>query len=491
MVVGSLKVKNYPTKEKPVLIKGKKLIFRAKLIAVLILLSVLIACKQINKSESPNIIFILVDDMGYNVPGCYGGTEIATPNIDQLALDGMRFTQAYAGCSLCAPSRSSLLTGQHTGHVSLRGNTGGIPIQKYDTTFAEVLQQAGYTVGGFGKWGLGDVGTSGVPEKHGFDKFFGYYHQIHAHFYYTDYLWENSKKVPVLNEHNNPKSYTHNIIVDKMKSFIQEQAVTDDPFFCFGSWTLPHTDDDDNPKIPTSDSAYEYYGQANLTKKEKQFAAMHTKLDYSLGEILNILEETGIDDNTIVIFASDNGGGGEWLNHFNLNGSLKGYKRTLYEGGIKIPFIVKWPEKIPANTISDFTFYFPDLMPTFAELGNAENFLPENIDGISILPTLLGNNNQEKHEFLYWEIPDYDWSKHYYPETSLQQAVRKGNWKLVRHFTYEPWELYNIKDDPYEKNNIASSYPNMVKELENLIKTNRMEMVDQIEPEMPEGKWFR
>ncbi len=468
-----------------------RFLVKSKIFAIFILVSFLFGCMQSEKEKKPNIVFILVDDMGYGVPGCYGGTEISTPNIDKMAAEGMRFRQAYAGCSLCAPSRSTLLTGQHTGHVSLRGNTGGIPLQETDTTFAEVLKHSGYSIGGFGKWGLGDVETMGVPEKHGFDQFFGYYHQIHEHYYYTNYLWENGKKVKILNEPNNPSSYTHNIIVEKMKEFIREQASLENPFFCYGSWTLPHTDDDDNPQIPISDSAYTFYKETNLTEREKQFAAMHTKLDYSLGEIMDQLIESGIDENTIVFFASDNGGGGEWLEYFNLNSNLKGSKRTLYEGGIRIPFIARWPKKIKAKSTSDIAFYFPDMMPTFAEIGNASKYLPKNIDGISILPTLFGNETQEKHDYLYWEIPDYDWNKHYYPETSLKQAIRKGKWKLVRHFTTEDWELYNIKKDPYETKNLAEFYPQIVKDLENYILEHRTEMIDQIEPIMPIGKWYR
>ncbi|MCB0731027.1 MAG: arylsulfatase [Ignavibacteriae bacterium] len=469
----------------------KTTLFKLILIVNIVLILTLLGCKENKKSQKPNIVFIIVDDMGYNVPGCYGGNEFSTPNIDNLATNGMRFTSAYSGSSLCAPSRSSLLTGQHTGHVSLRGNTGGIALQSNDTTFAEVLKKAGYKVGGFGKWGLGDVGTAGIPELHGFDEFFGYYHQIHAHFYYTDYLWKNSEKISVLNENNNPNSYTHNIITERMKNFIKENAKSENPFFCFGTWTLPHTDDDDNPQIPTSDSAYKFYEQSKLNERNKKFAAMHKKVDLSLGEIIDLLKELNIEDNTLVIFTSDNGGGGEWLESFNLNGPYRGYKRTLYEGGIKVPFIVKWPNKVKANTISELQFYFPDIMPTIASIAEADEYLPKNIDGISILPTLLGENDQQKHKLLYWEIPNYNWSEHFYPETWLQQAIRKDNWKLVRHFTDEPWELYNIKEDPYEKNNISSNYPELVNELVKLINENHTEMIEQIEPEMPKGKWFR
>jgi len=448
-------------------------------------------CGETDHLKPPNIILIIVDDMGYGVPGCYGGNEISTPNIDRMAEEGKQFFNAYSGSSLCAPSRSALLLGKHNGHTSLRGNTGGISILKDDITFTDVLSKAGYTVGGFGKWGLGDAGTPGAPEKHGFDIFFGYYHQIHAHFFYTDYLWQNGSKVPILNEHNNPESYSHNIIVNKMKEFIKEQAITNKPFFCLGSWTPPHTDDDGNPQIPTSDPAYKHYEDSELSEIEKQFAAMHTKVDYGLGEILKLLKDLEIDNNTLVIFTSDNGGGGEWLKHFQLNGEYRGYKRTLYEGGLKVPFVARWPNKIEAGSKSDLVFYFPDLMPTFAEISNASELLPDDIDGISIVPALLGESRQNQHDFLYWEIPDYDWSKKYYPENALQQAVRKGKWKMVRHFQDEPWELYNLDLDPEELNNVSDSNKDVVKDLAELINNNRTDMIEQIEPEMPEGKWYR
>jgi len=440
--------------------------------------------------KTPNIVLIMADDMGYGVPGCYGGTEIFTPNIDKLALHGMRFTNAYAGCALCAPSRASLLLGQHMGHVSLRGNTGGISILDQDVTFAEVMKKGGYQIGGFGKWGIGDLDTPGVPEKQGFDEFFGYYHQIHAHFYYTDYLIENGVKVIVPNRHNDPESYTHNIYFNRMTDFIRDQAESDQPFFCFGSWVLPHTDDEDHPQIPTSDPAYQMYADKPWTEEVKKFAAMHTRFDTDVGKVMDLLEALGIADNTLLIVSSDNGGGGEWLKHFDLNRGLRGAKRTLFEGGLRVPFVASWPGKIKAGSVSDHPFYFADMMATFAELSGTEASLPKN-DGISIVSELLGKKNQKKHDALYWENPVYSWSKHFYPKTWLQQAVRMDNWKLVRHKTDEPWELYDLSVDPQEEMDISKEHPEMIQKMVTWIENNRIEMIEQIEPEMPEGKWYR
>lgn len=439
--------------------------------------------------ERPNIIFILADDMGFGVPGCYGGEMILTPHIDSLAMHGVLFTQAYAGCSVCAPSRASLLTGQHTGHVSVRGNTGGIPLADRDTTFAEILRSAGYQVGGFGKWGLGDRGTEGVPEKQGFDRFFGYYHQIHAHFYYTDYLWENSRKVEMLNAHGDSASYSHYRIMEEMKQFII--ANRSGPFFCFGSWTLPHTDDDGFPQIPETDPAYALYKQKSWSEEEKQYAAMNSRVDYDLGEIVKLLRELGIDRKTIVIFSSDNGGGADYDSLFHVNGTLKGSKHQFYEGGIKVPLIFSWPGKIEAGSHCDLMCYFPDLMPTFLEMAGTEHAMPGNVDGFSLVPSLTGGRVQYSHEYLYWELPAYDWTNNIYLVNGLQQAIRVADWKLLRHDSHNPWELYNLSTDTGETRDIAEDQPEIVSRLANMIETHRTAVPPQKEPEMPEGKWFR
>ena len=442
-----------------------------------------------NVGKKPNIIFILADDMGYNVLGSYGGNIILTPNIDDLAKGGMRFTNAYAGNSVCGPSRATIMTGLHTGHTTVRGNTGGISIKDTDVTLSEVLKKEGYRTGGFGKWGLGDLETEGVPEKQGFDEFFGYYHQIHAHFYYTDYLIKNGKKINTLNKVGDSASYSHYKIMKEMKSFITKNK--EKPFFCFGSWTIPHTDDLGYSQIPESDPAFQAYKDKPWSNDEKKYAAMNTLVDYSLGEIKTLVEELNIEKNTIIIFSSDNGGGSKYDQLFNVSGKFRGFKHQFYEGGIKEPLIFYWDGKIKPGTVSDLPNYFADLMPTFAELANAEKYLPENLDGISLVPTLLKTGLQKEHDYMYWELPAFDWDNNIYDPQGLQQAIRVKDWKLLRHNTKEPWELYNLSSDPGEKNNIADQNPELVQELIQTIEKNRTESPIQIEPEMPEGKWFR
>ena len=450
----------------------------------------LVSCNPMSVEQpKPNVIYILADDMGYNVPGVYGGELIKTPHIDQLANNGLLFTEAYAGNSVCAPSRASLLTGLHTGHTSLRGNTGGISIKDSDITIAEVLKQAGYKTGGFGKWGLGDVGTEGIPEKQGFDRFFGYYHQIHAHFYYTDYLWENSNKIPVLNKEGDAGSYTHYRIMKEMKDFIKENK--SGPFFCFGSWTIPHTDDIGLAQIPETDPAYLLYKDEAWSEQSKKYAAMNTLFDSGVGEILSLLQELGIEENTLVIFASDNGGGNTFDEVFDVSGKLRGFKHQFYEGGIKVPFVAYWKGKIQPGTKSEIQTCFADIMPTLAELAGADQYLPSNIDGISLVPTLLQKGEQILHDYMYWELPAFDWENSCYEKHGLQQAIRKDNWKLLRHDQLQPWELYNLEKDPMEQNNLASANQELVEELIRKIQENRTEMPVQIEPKMEDGKWYR
>lgn len=460
------------------------------IISLAVLLACMHGCKNREISGTkPNIIFILADDMGYNVPGCYGGDSIYTPNIDALAKGGILFSEAYSGCSVCAPARASLMTGLHTGHVSLRGNTGGIALPSRDTTFTQILKSAGYTVGGFGKWGLGDVGTEGVAEKHGFDIFFGYYHQIHAHFYYTDYLWRNSRKVEVLNAHGDSASYAHYRIMKEMKQFITDNRAG--PFFCFGSWTLPHTDDDGNAQIPESDPAYILYNDKPWTDDEKKYAGMNTRVDHDLGEIIKLLKELNINRNTVVIFSSDNGGGEKYNPTFKVSGKLKGFKHQFYEGGIKVPLIFYWPGRIEPGSRCEMPCYFADMMPTILDLAGIEDLLPVKTDGISMVPSLFGEHIQEKHEYMYWELPAFDWTNNVYPENGLQQAIRIDDWKMLRHDTHEAWELFDLSVDQEENHNLASEHPDIVVRLMDLIKMNRTKMPEQIEPEMSEGKWYR
>jgi len=433
----------------------------------------------------PNIIFIIVDDMGWADLGCYGSRQIKTPNIDAMAAEGIRFTQAYSGCTVCAPARSVLMTGLHMGHTSVRGNTGGIPIRDEDVTVAEVLKRAGYATGGFGKWGLGDVGTPGVPEKQGFDEFFGYYHQVHAHDYWTPYLWHNSRKVPMKGEKGDAQRYTHYRIFEQMLEFIRKNK--NRPFFCYAPWTPPHG----SYQIPESDPAWRMYKDKNWPKNAKVAAAMDTMIDRHVGELLALLKELEIDRRTIVFFCSDNGAAYRFEGTLDSSGPLKGFKRSMYEGGIRVPLVARWPGRTNPGTESDHICYFADVMPTLAELAGASRYMPANVDGLSIVPTLTGKpDKQSKHEYLYWEWTRYNWASQKDVPHGLMQAVRMRNWKVVRHQSDKPFELYDLSKDIGEKDNIAERHPEIVAKIEAYIRRDRVEPRPQIEPKKPKGKRF-
>jgi len=436
--------------------------------------------------HKPNIVFIIVDDMGWADLGCYGSKQIKTPNIDRMAEQGMLFTQAYSGCTVCAPARSVLMTGLHMGHTSVRGNTGGIPILEEDVTVAEVLKKAGYTTGGFGKWGLGDVGTPGVPEKQGFDDFFGYYHQIHAHDYWTPYLWHNSQKVPMTGEQGTAQRYSHNRIFDKTLEFIHKNK--NRPFFCYAPWTPPHG----KYQFPESDPAWQIYKDKSWPKNAKVAAAMDTMIDRHVGQLLALLKELDIDERTIVFFVSDNGAAQRFDGVLDSSGPLRGFKRSMYEGGIRVPMIVRWPGKIKASKVNHHQFYFADVMPTLAELAAASKYMPSNVDGLSIVPTLTGRDKkQKKHEFLYWEWHRFNWGKRRNIADGLTQAIRMGKWKAVRHNSNVPFELYDLEKDIGEKNNVAAEHLDIIAEIERFVATARTEPRPQIEPRKPAGKQYR
>ena len=437
-------------------------------------------------ANKPNIVFIVVDDMGWADLGCYGSRQIKTPNIDQMAAEGVRFTQAYSGCTVCAPARSVLMTGLHMGHTSVRGNTGGIPLRDEDVTVAEVLKQAGYATGGFGKWGLGDVDTPGVPEKHGFDEFFGYYHQVHAHDYWAQYLWRNSQKIAMTGEKGSAERYTHNRIFEQMLKFIRRNK--DKPFFCYAPWTPPHG----QYQIPESDLAWQMYKDKSWPRDAKVAAAMDTMIDRHVGELLDLLKELDIDERTIVFFCSDNGAAKRFDGVLDSSGPLRGFKRSMYEGGIRVPLIACWPGKTKAGSVSEHLCYFADVMPTLADLAGALPYMSADVDGLSIVPELTGRTDeQKKHEFLYWEWQLYNWGKSKDVPNGLMQAVRMGKWKAVRHKSNVPFELYDLSSDIGEKNNIADRHPEIVAKIEAYIKRDRVEPREQIEPDKPEGKRFR
>jgi arylsulfatase A len=442
------------------------------------------ACSTEQKKENlPNIVYIIADDLGYGDLSCYGQEKFSTPNIDKLARQGMLFTQHYAGCTVSAPSRSSLMTGMHTGHTPIRGNKGWDPEGQWPLpagtfTIAEMLKSKGYATGAFGKWGLGFIGTHGDPNSRGFDKFFGYNCQSLAHNYYPGHLWDNDTKI-VLHENDNGKTgiYGPDPIHQAALDFIDLNK--DTPFFLFYPAIIPHAEllakeeymnkfrgkflpehpykgVDDGPKFRLGP-----YG--SQPESHAAFAAMITHLDDYVGELLAKLDELGIGDNTMVIFTSDNGPhleGGADPDYFNSNGDFRGYKRDLYEGGIRVPMIVRWPGKIGEGTTSDHISAFWDIMPTLAEITGAD--IPGDIDGISFLPELV-ENHQKKHDYLYWEFHEH----------GGKVAVRMDQWKGIRlgadNPSEETFELYNLLDDIGETVNLADSNPEIVEKIKQIM----------------------
>lgn len=414
--------------------------------------------------RKPNIVFILADDLGYGDPSCYGQTKFGTPNIDRLAAEGMRFTQAYAGSTVCAPSRCALMTGYHMGHAHIRGNRGGggVPLRPQDLTVTELLKQAGYATGMFGKWGLGLNDTTGQPNRKGFDEWFGYLDQSLAHFYYTDHLYKNSEKFPIAKT-----QYSHDLIAEAALEFIRKNK--DKPFFLYLPFTIPHASlqaPEDSlekfrgkfPEVPFPGAHY----TAQPTPRAA-FAAMVTRLDRDVGRVVALLKQLGIEEDTVIFFSSDNGPhreGGHDPDFFRSAGPLRGIKRDLYEGGIRVPTIARWPGKIRAGVASDQVWAFWDFPPTAAEIAGLKS--PQGIDGISILPALTGKP-QKNHEYLYWE----------FFEKGFKQAIRVGDWKAVRMAPGKPLELYNLKTDIGEQNNIARKHPDVIARIEEILNTVR------------------
>jgi len=424
------------------------------------------------KSSQPNIIYILADDLGYGDLGCYGQQKFSTPNIDAMANDGMRFTQNYSGSTVSAPSRCCLLTGKHTGHAAIRGNTNekGSDGKLYDTslpdaevTIAELLKTQNYATACIGKWGMGGVGSEGHPNKQGFDYFYGYLGQANAHWYYPEYIHENSTEVLL-----GKKVYTHDLFENKALEFIKTNA--EKPFFLYLAVTIPHAELQipaeyrtayENSFMPEKAHKGDYSPQE---KPHATFAAMVSRLDITVGKLNLLLRDLKLDENTIVVFSSDNGPhkeGGADPQFFNGGGGLRGVKRDLYEGGIRVPMIVKWPQVVKSGTVSNQPIAFWDVLPTLAEVGTVKP--TSKIDGVSFLPTLKGKKQSIKHQPFYWE----------FYEQGGKQAVISGDWKLIKLNVKTPektyFELYNIKNDLSEKNNLASTQPAMVKKLSKLM----------------------
>lgn len=464
----------------------KKIVFFILISAISLFCSCIAAKKkEVTKTGSkPNIIFILADDLGYGDLSFLGQQNFSTPNIDKMAQEGLVFTNHYSGCTVCAPSRSALMTGQHTGHTPIRGNKenppeGQFPLPAATATVAELLSQAGYTTGAFGKWGLGSPGSEGDPNYQGFSRFFGYNCQRLAHNYYPEYLWDNQEKVFLEgNQNRGTKQFSHDEYHNRALGFIKENQ--NRPFFLFLPYIIPHAE-----LIVPEDSLFDFYkSKIKETKPfagydegpdyrkgpygsqqypHAAFASMVSRLDRSVGEILAALKQYGIDKKTLVIFSSDNGPhkeGGADPEFFNSSGPFRGIKRDLYEGGIHVPFIAWWPGTVsPGETGLISAFW--DFLPTCAEIAGAS--LPEKIDGISYLPTLTGNTEgQKQHEYLYWE----------FHEKNKAKAIRKGNWKAI-WFGDGRFELYDLSSDIHEDKNLASGQTELVEEFKTLFGTAR------------------
>ena len=446
----------------------------------------------------PNILHIMLDDLGTAEVGCFGSKVIRTPNIDKLATSGMKFTRAYSGCTVCAPARSTLMTGTHLGHSTVRTNPGGVSLLADDVTVAQVLKKAGYVCGGFGKWGLGDLDTPGVPERHGFDKFYGYYHQVHAHYFFPEYLIDTGKRAPLTGNEgfydSNPQSgafplkgpggqkrqFSGYVIFEEMKKWLRSNM--DKPFYCYAPWTIPHG----RYEVPESDPAWALYRDQPWSMEARVHAAYVTMADRMVGEVLELLKP--VLANTLVIFCSDNGAPRRFENELDSAGALRGQKTTMYEGGIRVPFVASWTGRIKAGTQSDAPVYFPDLMPTFAEVAGAKQHLPAKLDGLSIAPEFFGKGKIDRNRPMYWELGRNVKGG---PYSVWRQAYRRGDWKIMRDDATKPWELYNLKSDPAEATNVAASNGAIVKEMEGWVAANRVDPPPQIEPDKPAGLRWR
>ena len=435
------------------------------------------------RGKKPNIVYILADDLGYAELGCYGQKKIKTPNIDNLATEGMKFTQHYSGNPVCAPSRCALMTGLHTGHTQVRGNKqvggkegwvlgstigGQWPIKADTVTVAKILKEAGYTTGAFGKWGLGIAGTTGDPNKQGFDRFYGYICQRQAHTYYPNHLWSDGKVEWIeANKGGKEQAYSHDLIAAEALKFIR--ANKDRPFFLYVPFTIPHV----ALQVP-EDSLAEYRGKwldPPYTGDKGYFphpnpracyAGMVTRMDRDVGRIMALIKELALDDNTLVIFTSDNGptfNGGSDSAFFESAKPLRGLKASVYEGGIRVPYIARWPGRIKAAGTNNHISAFWDFLPTCCELIGQDP--PQDIDGISMMPTLLGQDRkQKKHEYLYWELRG-------------QQAIRMGKWKALRLKPGRKIELYDLDSDIAELKDLADEHPEIVAEMAEIFRTGR------------------
>jgi arylsulfatase A-like enzyme len=419
------------------------------------------------QSRKPNIVLILADDLGYGDLGCYGQQRIQTPNIDRLAAEGVRFTQAYAGSTVCAPSRCCLETGLHTGHARTRGNMApDLHLRPEDTGVAEILKTAGYRTGLFGKWSLGGLGTTGYPLRKGYDQFFGFFSQLHAHNYYPEHLLNNEREFLLRGNFGAKKTdYAPDLFTTRALEFLDKPD--DRPFFLYLSNTIPHANNEVGRDTGNGMEVPDYgaYVGMDWPQPEKGFAAMVSHLDSTVGKIIDKLKAIGQEENTFILFSSDNGPhkeGGHSPDFFKSSGPLRGIKRDLYEGGIRVPAVARWPARIKPGQVSDHVWAFWDFLPTCAEIAGVA--APKGLDGISIVPALTAGT-QARHDYLYWE----------FHESGFHQAVRTGNWKGVRFGRKMPLELYNLADSVSERNNVASNHPEVAGRIQEILGRARVD----------------
>ena len=454
------------------------------------LTSVFVSTTAFAAEVRPNIVFILADDLGYGDLGCYGQKEITTPQLDRMAQDGMRFTHFYAGATVCAPSRSVLMTGKHHGHTRVRGNAGAQnpaaqALRAGDVTVARVLQQAGYRTALVGKWGLGDIGPAdtGLPRKQGIDEFYGILNQRHAHNHYPDFLWRNEEKVALPNKivpvggdgagyATEAIQYADDLFADRAIEFVREKR--SQPFFLYWSMIVPHANNERAVKLKNGAEVPDFgpYARKSWPDPDKGQAAMITRLDGYVGRMLAALREADIAENTLVIFTSDNGPHDESnhdLTRFQPSGLLRGIKRSLTDGGIRVPMIAWWPGVVAAGGLNDHVGYFGDFMATFADMAGATT--PDDCDSLSLVPTLIGKPaEQKRHEFLYWEFHEGGFK---------QAALYDGRWKGIRsENATAPIVLYDLKSDLGEKIDVAAANPDIAAKIEAYLKTARSESAD-------------
>jgi arylsulfatase A len=426
----------------------------------------------------PNIVLIQADDLGYGDLSAYGQAQFQTPSIDRLATEGIRFTQYHAGSTVCAPSRTALMTGMHTGHASIRGN-GEFPLREEDVTVAMALREAGYRTAVIGKWGLGRPGTAGEPDKKGFEYAFGFLDHRHAHRQFTDHLYRNNQRIETDVEHD----YVNDLFTREAAAFIEKPDAR--PFFLYLNYTVPHAElrvPDDSlapmrgkfPETPYVNPAADArttgpddvsLGYRSQPTPKAAFAAMIIRMDRDIGDLMDLVHRRGLDARTLVLFISDNGPhqeGGAEPAFFKSSGGLRGIKRDLYEGGIRVPMIARWLETIPCGRVSAHPWAHWDIFPTLAELAGAA--VPSNLDGLSMTRALRGEP-QPTHDYFYWE----------FHERGFQQAVRMGSWKAVRLKKDAPLELYNLDTDPFEQHDVAPDQADVVKRIETYLRTARTE----------------